>query len=61
MGTADYTDNNYASQAHAQPDRAQVNTSVNHGGHSGASSSSMMLKQPSNEIKQNAFETSSIK
>ena len=36
MSTADYTDNNYATQAHAQPDRAQVNTSVNHGGHSGA-------------------------
>ena len=36
MSTADYTDNNYATQAQAQPDRAQVNTSVNHGGHSGA-------------------------
>ena len=34
--STDYSDNNYGTQGFAQPDRAQINTSVNLGGHSGA-------------------------
>jgi hypothetical protein len=33
--STDYSDNNYGMQGYAQPDRAQINTSVNLGGHSG--------------------------
>lgn len=35
--STDYSDNNYGTQGgYAQPERAQINTSINLGGHSGA-------------------------
>ena len=42
--STDYTDNNYGTQGYAHQDRAQINTSVNLGGHSGAYNASQGSK-----------------